>query len=135
MSVNNKKIQCPECRKIYTINKSQLDLAGKKTARCVACDKRFIVELHGEIYANPAGEITFLKSYFEKRNGSQRRKPSDRRQIDQAGYIASRNLPIDVIPILNAKGDDIIGHISPGRRQGSDRRSGFDRRHFFSLQP
>jgi predicted Zn finger-like uncharacterized protein len=135
MSENSAKIQCPECRRVYAVNKDPEDLAGKKTARCVPCDKRFIVEVHEENNDKGTGEVTFLRSYFEKRGGSQRRMPGNRRTVDPSHYLASKNLPNDVIPILNNKGDGIIGHISPGRRQGDDRRSGFDRRHCLSLQP
>jgi hypothetical protein len=124
--MNTAKIQCPECRKVYAINKGVADLAGKKTARCVACDKRFIVEFHQENNEKWAGEVTFLRSYFEKRSGSQRRMPGNRRTVDQSHYIAFKNLPNDVIPILN--GDAIIGHISPGRRKSEDRRTGVERR-------
>jgi predicted Zn finger-like uncharacterized protein len=128
MTVNCAKIQCPECLTVYDLKKGQPGLAGKRTARCTACDKRFVVEFHGEDYQT-AGGVSFLRSYFEKRNGGQRRVPVDRRRDEQVtDYIASKNLPNDVIPILNNKGDAIIGHISPGRRNGSDRRNGIERR-------
>jgi predicted Zn finger-like uncharacterized protein len=127
MSVSNAKIQCPECRKVYTLNKDLSDIAGKRNAKCSSCEKRFIVEFHPKGH-EAIGGISFLRSYFEKRSGSQRRAYSDRRKVEQAVYIASKNLPNDIIPLFNSDGDSIIGHISPGRRNGNDRRRGFDRR-------
>lgn len=132
MDMSNTKIHCPECGKIYTINNGRPDHTGKRTARCVACDKKFIVEFFRclEMPDRDSGEITFLRSYFEKRCGISRRKITDRRKAIQTDYAASKNLPNDVIPLFN--GDDIIGHISPGRREGGDRRQCVDRRQYFS---
>jgi hypothetical protein len=134
MDMSNPKIHCPECRKTYTINNCQTDYTGKRIARCVVCDKKFIVEFFKclEKPDKDSGEVAFLRSYFEKRGGVPRRKVVDRRKVDQIDYAASENLPNDVIPLFNNRGDAIIGHISPGRREKGDRRRGVDRRQYFS---
>lgn len=136
MDISNSKIRCPECGKIYAINNGRPDYTGKRTARCVFCDKKFIVEFFRcvEKPDKDSGEITFLRSYFEKRCGGARRKIVDRRKVIQIDYAASTNLPNDVIPLFNTNGDAIIGHISPGRREGRDRRRGSDRRQYLSEQ-
>jgi hypothetical protein len=133
MDMSSVKTRCPECGKTYIINNSQTEYTGKKIARCVVCDKKFIVEYFKSLEKpdKDSGEITFLRSYFEKRCGLPRRKADDRRKFAQIDYAASENLPNDVIPIFNNRGDAIIGHISPGRREKGDRRRGVDRRQNF----
>ena len=72
-------------------------------------------------------KITFLKSYFEKRRGSDRRKGIDRRKkVDKEGLLYM-DLSKDYMPIFNSEGES-IGYFSPGRREGGERRTIMDRR-------
>jgi transcription elongation factor Elf1 len=129
-TINNAKIRCPKCSKVYSINQDKTNSAGKRTARCFACDTRFFVEFK-ECF-NKAEDglsgVTFLRSYFEKRTGLTRRNKLERRKEIQSYDLVLNSLPNDIIPIFNNDGNAIIGHISPGRREGRDRRSGLDRR-------
>jgi hypothetical protein len=130
------KIRCPECKKVYSINNGLTGLTGKRTAKCVVCDKKFFIEFRksSETANRDSSEVTFLRSFFEKRDGRSRRKATDRRRIIKTDDVCLKSLSYDVIPIFDHNGDAIIGHISPGRREGRDRRSGIDRRRHFSEQ-
>jgi len=137
MANSNTKIRCPECRKVYSIkNKGLSGLEGKRTAKCVVCNKKFFIEFreNSETGDRTLSEVTFLRSFFEKRDGRSRRKATDRRRVIDTDYASLKNLSYDVIPLFDPNGDAVIGHISPGRREGRDRRSGVDRRRHFSEQ-
>lgn len=130
MNMNNAKIRCPNCGKVYSINHDKADNAGKMTAKCFACDNRFFVEFKecfNKVDDDLRG-VTFLRSYFEKRTGLARRMKLDRRKEVQSYNFVLKSLPSDIIPIFSNDGNAVIGHISPGRREGRDRRSGIDRR-------
>jgi hypothetical protein len=129
-TMNNAKIRCPSCGKVYSINHDKPNNTGKRTAKCFACDTRFIVEFKECFNKADDGQsgVTFLRSYFEKRTGLARRKKLDRRKAIQSHDFVLKSLPNDIIPIFSNDGNAVIGHISPGRREGRDRRSGLDRR-------
>ena len=78
-------------------------------------------------------EIIVLKGYFEKRSGIPRRRKLDRRrEIEGDDILLLMDFPNDIIPIFSNQGNRIIGHMSPGRRQGGDRRSGIERRQYLT---
>ncbi len=130
MSMNRPKIRCPKCSTIYAIDECQISIIGKKSAKCLICGSRFFVEnRQGPIpSAASRGGVAFLQSYFEKRSGSNRRMAVDRRKDIFKEHPSLNEFPNDIIPIFSSEGDSIIGHISPGRRQREDRRSGIERR-------
>jgi predicted Zn finger-like uncharacterized protein len=130
MSMNIPKICCPKCSTVYSIDDKQINIIGKKSARCLICGSRFIVEKREGLNKSDDSHsgVAFLQSYFEKRSGSARRKAIDRRKDVIKEFPSLNEFPHDIIPIFSNEGNSIIGHISPGRRQRSDRRSGIDRR-------
>lgn len=134
MTVNKSKIRCPKCRTVYSINHGQNGVIWKKSAKCSVCESRFFVENRGFLRdAEDAGsEVTFLQTYFEKRRGVATRRIKDRRKDVKEEYMTE--FEHDIIPIFNDQGSGIIGHISPGRRGNTDRRSGIDRRQYFMDQ-
>ncbi|MBN1626692.1 MAG: hypothetical protein JW944_09225 [Deltaproteobacteria bacterium] len=130
MNVNKSKIRCPKCGTVYSIESGQNDIAWRKSARCIVCESRFFVEYQasrGDSEEIQEG-VVFLKTYFEKRGIVDRRRVNDRRKEIKSEYLTE--FQHDVIPIFNDRGNVIIGHISPGRRQKTDRRSGIDRRQY-----
>jgi len=126
------KIRCPKCRTVYSIDSSQINIIGKKAARCIICDSRFFIENREDLKTsdNAQSGVSFLQSYFEKRCGIVRRKLYDRRTDIKCDDLSLSEFSNDIIPIFNSEGDAIIGHISPGRRQGLERRSGLERRQY-----
>jgi predicted Zn finger-like uncharacterized protein len=136
MTMNRSKILCPKCNTVYSIDDSQFNVNGKKSAKCLICGSRFFVE-NREGLNNPdpiQGGVAFLQSYFEKRCGSTRRKGFDRRKDIIKEFPSLNEFPNDIIPIISTEGNSIIGHISPGRRQRADRRSGTERRRHLMVQ-
>jgi predicted Zn finger-like uncharacterized protein len=136
MTINKTKIRCPKCATVYAIDNSQTNIIGKKAAKCIICDSRFFVE-NQEVQKNSdqtRSGVTFLQSYFEKRGGLARRKVSDRRKDIDMEDLSLSEFTHDIIPIFNNEGKIIIGHISPGRRQGADRRRGIERRRYSTDQ-
>jgi hypothetical protein len=129
MDMNKEKIRCPKCEAIYSI-KNKTKLMRKKSATCVICNTFFFIANRGvdKTTKNVRSQVTFLKSYFEKRSGISRRNARERRKDIQKEYLSKGNFSYDIIPIFNNDGNEIIGHISPGRRLGKDRRKGIDRR-------
>jgi predicted Zn finger-like uncharacterized protein len=130
MTMNRPKIRCPKCSTVYSVEGSQTSITGKKSARCLICGSRFFVESPDGLKNSDASQsgVTFLQSYFEKRSGSVRRTVADRRKDVISEFPSLKEFPNDIIPIFNSEGNSIIGHISPGRRQRADRRSGIERR-------
>jgi predicted Zn finger-like uncharacterized protein len=130
MTMKRLKIRCPKCSTVYSIDQMQMRTIGKRAARCLICESRFFIENREEINRSNTSQsdVEFLQSYFEKRSDIPRRMLTDRRK-DVVKEIPSLNeFPHDIIPIFSSQGNGIIGHISPGRRQGADRRSGIERR-------
>jgi predicted Zn finger-like uncharacterized protein len=128
--MNKTKIRCPKCMTVYTISDDQISILGRKAAKCIICDLRFYIEHKetlGSMEKDKSG-ITFLQSYFEKRSQTDRRRAFDRRREIKIEGLPSINFSHDIIPLFNGDGSGIVGHISPGRRQGADRRCGSDRR-------
>jgi predicted Zn finger-like uncharacterized protein len=128
--MNNSKTRCPKCRTVYSINEHQINIIGKKAAKCIICDARFLVEARVSLEKEEThgSAITFLQSYFEKRGGIVRRKSVNRRKDIEMGDLSLKSFPNDIIPIFSNDNNEIIGHISPGRRQGEERRRGLERR-------
>lgn len=131
MTLNKSKILCPKCGTSYSIDDRKTKITGKTATRCIICGSRFFVEKpEGPENSDKSPDgITFLKSYFEKRNSIERRKESDRRKDIKVDDFCLDEFPHDIIPIFINEGKTIIGHISPGRREGMDRRKGVERRH------
>jgi predicted Zn finger-like uncharacterized protein len=130
MTTNRSKIRCPKCNTVYSIDDRQFNVTGKKSAKCLACGSRFFVENRECLKTSDAFQsgVAFLQSYFEKRCGSARRKVIDRRKDVIKEFPSLNEFPHDIIPIFSSEGNSIIGHISPGRRERADRRSGTERR-------
>jgi hypothetical protein len=93
------------------------------------CRSRFYIQEREEIMEGKEHytDITFLYSYFEKRNGLDRRSGAERRRMIRKEDLAYRVPPKDFIPIFNEEGFS-IGYTGPGKREGGDRRSGDERR-------
>jgi predicted Zn finger-like uncharacterized protein len=136
MTMNRPKIRCPKCSTVYSIDESQINIIGKKSAKCLMCGSRFFVENRQELMPSDASRsgVAFLQSYFEKRSGPTRREVIDRRRDVFKEHPSLNEFPNDIIPIFSSEGNSIIGHISPGRRQREDRRSGIERRQFLEAQ-
>ena len=122
------KIVCPKCKTVYSIDVTKIGLNGRKSAKCIKCQSRFYIERREKSHKGnkQPSRITFLQSYFEKRNGVERRKRTDRRKK------IKKNLPFrtpfkDIIPFYNKEGLP-VGYTGPGRREREDRRSGIERR-------
>jgi len=136
MSINIPKIRCPKCGTVYSIEDRQTKIIGKKSARCLICGSRFFVEKSEGLNKSDDSHngVAFLQSYFEKRSGSARRKSIDRRNDVVKEFPSLNEFPHDIIPIFSSEGNSIIGHISPGRRQRADRRSGVERRRHLTAE-
>lgn len=134
MTINKSKIRCPKCGTIYSIESGQNDINWKKSARCIICESRFFIENQARPgdSENIQEGVVFLQTYFEKRGIIDRRRINNRRKDIKSEYLTE--FQHDVIPIFNDRGNVIIGHISPGRRQKTDRRSGIDRRQYLMDQ-
>ena len=123
------RIRCPECKTVYAVYGSEADYRTRKTARCSVCQAVFCVELrqgHPKI-DEKTSEKAYLQSYFERRNGSDRRKNIDRR----------RKIHVEELPFLLPAKDVILsyseegvpmGYMSHGQRSGAERRIGKERR-------
>ena len=74
------RIRCPKCNSVYVVDGSKTDYTIRKAVKCSGCHAVFYVELRqGHTKRDEKiGETTFLQSYFEKRNGSDRRQNKDR---------------------------------------------------------
>jgi len=134
MTLNKSKIRCPKCRTVYSIDDGLNGVVWKKSAKCVVCETRFFVENRESLRdsKNTGSGVAFLQTYFEKRGDVARRSVKDRRKALNEEYLTE--FEHDIIPIFNNHGNCIIGHISPGRRQKADRRSGIDRRQYLADQ-
>ncbi len=123
------RIRCPRCKAVYSVEGLKIDFKSKKPAKCTECQSLFYVEMprrHTKTDEDP-GRTPFLQSFFEKRNGSDRRHNRDRRKI-----IDTQTLPFplpskDVILLFNEENLP-IGYMSHGQRSGTDRRAGKERR-------
>jgi len=136
MTMNRSKFHCPKCRTLYSIDDRRITVTGKKSATCLMCGSRFFVEKREDLKNSDASQsgVAFLQSYFEKRGGSARRKDVNRRKDVIKEFPSLNEYPNDIIPIFSSEGNSIIGHISPGRRQSADRRSGIERRQHLMAQ-
>ena len=123
------RIRCPECRTVYVVYGSEADYKTRKTARCSGCQAVFCVELRqGRAKRDEKiGEKAFLQSYFERRNGSDRRHNKDRRTKINMGELPFRLPAKDVILIFSEEGVP-MGYMSHGQRSGAERRIGKERR-------
>lgn len=130
MTLNKSKILCPKCGTVYSIDNRKIKIIGKRATKCIICGSRFFIKKR-ESQDNSEKSldgVTFLQSYFEKRGRIERRKESDRRKNIKMDEFCLNEFSHDIIPIFINEGKTIIGHISPGRRQGTDRRKGVERR-------
>jgi hypothetical protein len=74
-----------------------------------------------------SSETTFLQSYFERRNGYDRRQNKDRRRKIDIEELPFRLPTRDVILIYSEEGIP-MGYMSHGQRSGEERRLGKERR-------
>ena len=127
------KIVCPSCNAVYSIDGSKINFNIRKPARCVKCKSRFFIEklVWRKKKDKKSTNITFLKSYFEKRRVTDRREGIDRRKKIEKEVMPFMSLSKDFMPIFNSEGDS-IGYFSPGRREGRDRRTILDRRRYLA---
>ena len=123
------RIRCPECRTVYVVDGSEADFKTRKTAKCSGCQAIFYVELRqGRAKRDEkTSETAFLQSYFERRNGSDRRQNKDRRAKIDIGELPFRLPAKDVILIYSEEGVP-VGYMSHGQRSASERRLGKERR-------
>ena len=123
------RIRCPECRTVYVVDGSEADYRTRKTAKCSVCQAVFYVELQQRRAKKDekTGEIIFLQSFFEKRNGSDRRKNKDRRtkiDIEELPFL----LPAKDVILIYSEDGVPMGYMSHGQRSGVERRIGKERR-------
>ena len=123
------KIRCPECRTVYVVDGSEDDYRTRKRARCSGCRAVFYVELQqGHTKRDEKDSSTaFLQSYYERRNGSDRRQNEDRRAKIDVKELPFRLPAKDVILIYSEEGV-LMGYMSHGQRSGVERRIGKERR-------
>ena len=123
------RIRCPKCRTVYMVDGSKADYRTRKTAKCSVCQAIFYIELRqGDTKKNEkSGEITFLQSYFERRDGRDRRQNKDRRRKIDIGELPFCLPAKDVILIYSEEGVP-MGYMSHGQRSGAERRIGKERR-------
>ena len=123
------RIRCPECRTVYVVDGSDADFKTRKTAKCSGCQAVFYVGLRqGHTKRDEkTSETAFLQSYFERRNGSDRRQNKDRRRkidIEELPFLLPAK---DVILIYSEEGVP-MGYMSHGQRSGAEQRIGKERR-------
>ncbi len=123
------RIRCPKCKSVYVVDGSKTDYKIRKAAKCSGCQAVFYVEMRqGRAKRDEkTSETTFLQSYFEKRNGSDRRQNKDRRTKIDIGELPFRLPAKDVILIYSEEGIP-MGYMSHGQRSGAERRIGKERR-------
>ena len=123
------RVRCPQCKSVYVVNGSGTNYRTRKVAKCSGCQAVFYVETRqGHAKRDEkTSEITFLQSYFEKRNGADRRQNKDRRMKIDLGELPFRLPAKDVILIYSEEGIP-MGYMSHGQRSGVERRTGKDRR-------
>lgn len=124
------KVLCPKCKTEYPIiDWTKIETRVRNKVTCVKCQSSFYIQEREKIMEGKEHytDITFLYSYFEKRNGPDRRSGVDRRRMIRKEDLASKVPPKDFIPIFNEEGFS-IGYTGPGKREGGDRRCGDDRR-------
>lgn len=122
-------ILCPNCNKVYKVDDSKIPINKQGKARCGRCGSRFYVIKRSKVQLRPPEEGNFyIKSYFEKRSGLDRRELADRRAAWKLDALPFWTPDHDFIPIIDKEGHP-IGFYSPGRRNGLDRRGGEDRRY------
>jgi predicted Zn finger-like uncharacterized protein len=123
------KVVCPKCKVVYSIDDTKIALTTKKYVKCLKCQSQFYIQKEEEPQKEnkQSSRISFLHSYFEKRNGIDRREKVDRRNKMNTEELSFVIPPNDFIPFFNSEGLS-IGFISPGRREGEDRRNRIGRR-------
>ena len=126
------RVRCPQCKAVYSVEGLRIDFKSKKPAKCTECQSLFYVEIPRRRTKRDEdpGRIPFLQSFFEKRDGSDRRQNKERRK-----KIDTQALPFplpsrDVILLFNEENLP-IGYVSHGQRSGADRRIGKERRNRF----
>ena len=126
------RVRCPQCNAVYSVEGLRIDFKSKKQAKCTECQSLFFVEMPRRRTKRDEdpGRIPFLQSFFEKRDGSDRRHNKDRRK-----KIDTQALPFpppskDVILLFNEENLP-IGYMSHGQRSGADRRNRKERRNRF----
>jgi predicted Zn finger-like uncharacterized protein len=123
------RVRCPKCKSVYVVDGSKTDYKTRKAAKCSGCHAVFYVEI-GQGHAKRAektSETTFLQSYFEKRNGIDRRQNKDRRRKIDTEALPFQLPARDVILIYSEEGIP-MGYMSHGQRSGAERRTGKERR-------
>ena len=123
------RIRCPKCKTVYVVDGSEADYKARKTAKCSGCQSVFYVGLRqGHTKRDEkTSETAFLQSYFERRNGSDRRQNKDRRRKIDIEELPFRLPAKDVILIHSEEGVP-MGYMSHGQRSGAERRIGKERR-------
>jgi predicted Zn finger-like uncharacterized protein len=123
------RIRCPKCKSVYVIDGSKTDYKIRKAAKCSECQAVFYFETRqGHTKRDEkTNETTFLQSYFEKRNGGDRRQNKDRRRKIDIEALPFRLPAKDVILIYSEEGLP-MGYMSHGQRSGAERRAGRERR-------
>jgi predicted Zn finger-like uncharacterized protein len=75
------KVLCPKCKTEYPIiDWTKIETRIRNKVTCLKCQSRFYIQEREEIKEGKEHytDITFLYSYFEKRNGSDRRSGVER---------------------------------------------------------
>ncbi|SPD74865.1 hypothetical protein PITCH_A350074 [uncultured Desulfobacterium sp.] len=122
-------IVCPSCKKAYKVDDSKIPINKSGKARCGRCGSRFYVIKRAKIRSGPPEDVNlYIKSYFEKRSGLERRQLANRRAAWKFEALPFWTPEHDFIPIIDKEGHP-IGYYSPGRRNGADRRTGEERRY------
>ncbi|MBN1831397.1 MAG: zinc-ribbon domain-containing protein [Deltaproteobacteria bacterium] len=123
------RVRCPECRTVYVVDGSEADYRTRKRAKCSGCQAIFYVQMrHGRSKEDEkTSETTLLQSYFERRNGSDRRQNRDRRRKIDIEELPFQLPAKDVILICSEEGVP-MGYMSHGQRSGAERRIGKERR-------
>ncbi len=123
------RVRCPECSTVYVVDGSEADYKTRKRAKCSGCQAVFYVQLGQEHPKRDekTSATAFLQSYFERRNGRDRRQNKDRRRKIDIGELPFQLPAKDVILIYSEEGVP-MGYMSHGQRSGTDRRIGKERR-------
>ena len=123
------RVRCPKCKSVYVVDGTKIDYKTRKAAKCSGCQAVFYVEIRqGHAKRDEkTSETTFLQSYFEKRNGRDRRQDKDRRTKIDTEELPFQLPAKDVILIYSEEGVP-MGYMSHGKRSGAERRTGRERR-------
>ena len=113
------RVRCPKCESVYVVDGAKIHYKTRKAAKCSGCQAVFYVEIRqGHAKRDEkTSETTFLQSYFEKRNGRDRRQDKDRRTKIDTEELPFQLPAKDVILIYSEEGVP-MGYMSHGKRSG-----------------